>query len=68
MNGPLAIVVAPDPFDLGYDVEVPGPEHDNPSRHFAARGDALAYAARIAAERGFTVADRSGDRVSFNFA
>lgn len=62
------IVVAPDPFDLGFDVEVPGPEHDNPSCHFAALGEALAYAARIAAERGFTVADRSGGRPSLTLA
>ena len=62
------VIVAPDPFDLGFDVEAPGPEHDNPSRHFAGRADALTYAARIAAERGFTVHDRSAEHPSFTLA
>ncbi len=62
------IIVARDAFDLGFDVECPGPEDDNPSRHFADRGDALAYAARIGAERGWAIDDQSSTPVHLTFA
>ena len=65
---PPAIVVKVDAFDLGFDCEAPGPEHDNPSKHFAKKVDALAYAARIGAERGWIVDDRAGESVSFTIA